>query len=256
LQLADTRQACADESRRTLYGTIAALGCFELDPLAAVRSADHKELQLLRAQAHGLDVPQTLISNDAEQIASFWHALDGRVVAKMQSSFAIMRGRREMVVFTSVVRRRDLDDLAGLKYSPMIFQERLDKELELRATVVGRRIFTACIDSQRSSKTEVDWRRDGIGLMDGWEPYTLPQHVAMGLLGVMADFGLNYGAADFVVTRDGRHVFLEVNAGGEWFWLQRRPGLPIAEALADTLTNSAVRSEGPRQPDQRYDRSS
>lgn len=240
-QLGDTRPACVNEARRTLYGSIATMGCFELDPLKAVREADHKELQLARARAHGLDVPRTIFSNDPERITSFWEELDGNVVTKMQSSFAIYRDNREMVVFTSVVGKQDLRDLTGLKYSPMIFQERLDKGLELRATVVGRRIFTACIDSQRSAKAKIDWRRDGVGLIDDWQPYELPEPVAEGLLGVMKDFGLNYGAADFIVTPDGRHVFLEVNAGGEWFWLQLQPGLPIAEALADVLTASAVR---------------
>jgi glutathione synthase/RimK-type ligase-like ATP-grasp enzyme len=244
-QLGDTRTACVNEARRTLHGSIATLDCFKLDPLMAVRSADHKELQLARARARGLDVPRTMFSNDPEQILSFWEALDGNVVAKMQSSFAIYRDDREMVVFTSVVRKSDLRDLAGLKYSPMIFQERLDKSLELRATVVGKRILTACVDSQRSATSAVDWRRDGPGLMNNWRPYELPEPVAEGLLALMEDFGLNYGAADFVVTPEGRHVFLEVNAGGEWFWLQLQPGLPIAEALADVLTARAVRTSQP-----------
>jgi glutathione synthase/RimK-type ligase-like ATP-grasp enzyme len=238
-ELGDTRQACVDEARRTLYGVIATLGCFEMDPLVSVRRADHKEMQLARARAHGLETPRTMFSNDPDEVLGFWEALDGNVITKMQSSFAIYRDHREMVVFTSVVNKRDLCDVSGLKYSPMIFQERLDKALELRATVVGKRIFTAAIDSQRSAATLVDWRRDGMGLIKDWIPYELPEPVAAGLLGVMEDFGLNYGAADFVVTPDGRHVFLEVNAGGEWFWLQRHTGLAIAEALADILTARA-----------------
>ena len=36
------REPSVEESRRTLYGTIAALGCFELDPLRCVRAADAK----------------------------------------------------------------------------------------------------------------------------------------------------------------------------------------------------------------------
>ena len=64
----------------------------------------------------------------------------------------------------------------------------------------------------------------------------LPPDVQQGLLTVMQDFGLNYGAADFIVTREGRHVFLDVNAGGEWFWLQRNPELSIAAARELHLT--------------------
>jgi glutathione synthase/RimK-type ligase-like ATP-grasp enzyme len=96
--------------------------------------------------------------------------------------------------------------------------------------------------SQRNPETSVDWRRDGIGLIDDWRPYRLPPDVEKGLLALMQDFGLNYGGADFIVTPDGRHVFLEVNAGGEWFWLQRNPGLPIADALARVLLDPSARA--------------
>lgn len=241
LSLGDTREACVQESRRTLYGTIASLGCFELDPLVAVREADHKELQLQRAAACGLSVPATLFSNEPAAVRSFFDAVGGRMITKMQSSFAIYRDGVENVVFTNVVQRADLDHLDGLRYAPMIFQEHLEKELELRVTLVGRQAFAASIDSQRRQHTAVDWRRDGIGLVDEWRPYALPTEVERGLLQLTEAFGLNYAAADIVVTKDGRHVFLELNAGGEWLWLARSPGLAIAEALADTLLGKVPR---------------
>jgi MvdD-like protein with pre-ATP grasp domain len=240
--LGDTREACINESRRTLYGTIAGIGCFEVDPLIAVRKTDHKELQLLRARHHGLDIPRTLFSNDPAEVQTFYEALGGRVITKMQSSFALYRDGHEMVVFTNVVRPEDMRDLTSLQYCPMTFQEKINKTLELRATVVGRQVFTASIDSQARTATSLDWRRDGVGLIDDWKPYELPEPVRRGLLAVMEDFGLNYGAADFIVTPEGRHVFLEINAGGEWFWLQRNPGLPIADALAAVLLGQAERA--------------
>lgn len=242
LSLGDTREACVNEARRTMYGTIAALGCFELDPLIAVRKTDHKELQLAKAAEHGLDVVATLFTNEPHAVRELWERLGGRLVTKMQSSFAIYRDGVENVVYTNPIRAADLDDLDGLRYAPMTFQEWLDKEVELRVTVVGRQVFAASIDSQRSATTQVDWRRDGVGLIDDWKPYILPEPIARGLLALTAEFGLNYAAADFIVTRDGRHVFLEINAGGEWFWLARNPGLPIAEALADTLLGAVERA--------------
>lgn len=56
-------------------------------------------------------------------------------------------------------------------------------------------------------------------------------------------FRLNYGAIDIIVTPDGRHVFLEVNPVGEFFWLERYPGLPIAESIADVLLGRAHRRQ-------------
>jgi glutathione synthase/RimK-type ligase-like ATP-grasp enzyme len=155
------------------------------------------------------------------------------MVTKMQSSFAIYRKGIENVVFTTQVKREDLKDLSGLQYCPMIFQELIPKKIELRATVVGNKVFTAAVDSQQHEHTKIDWRVDGIGLLEAWVPYQLPKSIERALLKLVAAFGLNYAAADFIVTPDGRHVFLEINAGGEWFWLQRVH--PIAEAMADLL---------------------
>jgi len=239
--LGDTLHACISESRRTLYGVIAALGCFELDPLAAVRTCDHKELQLRRAVEFGLSIPATIFTNDPYEAEIFFDEQDGQIIAKMQSSFAVNRDGEEQVVFTTPVSVDDLDDLDGLRFAPMIFQAHVKKAFELRSTVVGKQVFTARIDSQASDETSVDWRRDGVGLIDSWVPYQLPEDVQASLLRLTESFGLNYAAADFMVTPEGGHVFLEINAGGEWFWIQRNPGLPIAEALADTLLGRVER---------------
>lgn len=119
----------------------------------------------------------------------------------------------------------------------MTFQEKIPKALELRTIIVGRRVLTAAVDSQALEQARYDWRKRGIALLDTWESYTLPQDVEEKLLKLMAEFRLNYGAIDIILTPDGRHVFLEVNPVGEFFWLERCPGLPISQAIAQVLHN-------------------
>jgi hypothetical protein len=242
LELGETREVCVHEARRTLYGTIAASPAFQLDPLICVRKADHKELQLRRAHHFGLQLPKTLFSNDAEQVKQFFDAQGGQLVAKMQSSFAMYRRGEEYVVFTTRLDESQLAELDRLCYCPMIFQELLPKKLDIRATVVGKRVFTAAIDSQKAPLTSVDWRRDGAGTLDDWFPFQLPAETEQSLLRLVEDFGLNYAAADFVLTADDRLVFLEINAGGEWLWLCSHHGLPIDLALAEVLAGEAERT--------------
>lgn len=241
-ELGDTRAACVEESRRTLFGTIAATRCFQLDPLRAVRRADHKELQLRVARQVGLRIPRTLFSNEPQAVRRFVRAVKGPVISKMQHSFAIYREGIENVVFTNVIGRDDLERLDGLRYSPMTFQEQVPKALEVRATVVGRRVFSAAVDSNALEDAKVDWRREGIPLLHAWRPYQLPRDVERGLLRLTKWFGLNYAAADFIVTPKGEHLFLEANACGEFYWLQRTPGLPILQALVDCLTKPSARA--------------
>jgi hypothetical protein len=252
MALGDLRGPCVDESRRTAYGLIAALGddAFagvpQLDTLEAVRRCDHKELQLRRAAALGLRIPETLISNDPAQVRAFFddvRAHGGKVITKMQSSFAVWRDGLEHVVFTSRLDDDALADLDGLRFCPMQFQREVKKRLELRVTVVGDDVFCAAVDSQRHEKTALDWRTDGVGLLQSWYRFNVPVDVERALVQLVRSFGLGYAAADFIVTPTDELVFLEINAGGEWYWLDAgasaRPGFPIADAIAGWLARAA-----------------
>ena len=232
------RRAAIEQSRATLHGMIASLDAFHLDPVHRLRRAENKQLQLKIAREVGLEIPRTLITNAPEAVRGFARECKQGMIMKTLSSFAIYEQGEQKVVFTTAVHDKDLERLDDLRYCPAIFQEQVPKALELRATIVGNRVFTASIDSQRSEKTSVDWRRDGIGLLEAWEPYSLPAEVETALLELMRALGLNYGAADFIVTPDGRHCFLEVNPVGEFFWLEKHPGLPLSGAIADLLVSS------------------
>jgi glutathione synthase/RimK-type ligase-like ATP-grasp enzyme len=231
------RDASIKEARASLLGMLESLEVFTMDRVSTVRTAEHKPRQLRLAAALGLDVPRTLTTNDPEAVRAFWTACGGRVVAKALSSFAIYdEDGREQVVFTSQLIAGDLEHLDQLALSPMTFQEHLDKSIELRVTLVGEHLFAAAVDSQSLERSRVDWRKEGNRLLRAWKPYVLPADVAERLRTLAARLGLTYGAADIVVTPDGRHVFLEINPGGEWFWLDDVPGpRAISTAIAETL---------------------
>ncbi len=234
---AQHRAAAIQESRATLQGALESLPCFTMDRVSTVRTAEHKPRQLELASGLGLAVPRTLTTNDPEAVRAFWATCDGRVVGKMLTSFAIYdEDGREQVMFTSQVTAAELEHLDQLALSPMTFQEQIDKAVELRVTVIGERVFAAAVDSQALARARVDWRKEGARLIDAWTPYTLPADTSAALLALAARLGLSYGAADFIVTPAGRHVFLEINPAGEWFWLDNVFGAhALSTAIAETL---------------------
>lgn len=246
------RAPSIEESRRVIHGLLALLsasGAFALDRLDVVRRAENKPLQLALARRVGLDVPRTLVSNDPAAVRAFAARQPAGIVTKMMASFAVYDAEgRENVVFTNPVGEEDLADLEGLDLCPMTFQERIEKAIELRVTIVGDRVMAASIDSQALPRARSDWRREGQALIDEWRHYELPADVKAGALALMDALGLNYGAFDFIVAPDGRHLFLEVNPCGEFMWLLQRPGLPIDEALADVLCDRAFRRVRAKEP--------
>jgi MvdD family ATP-grasp ribosomal peptide maturase len=239
------RQASLNETRAAAQGMLASLKAFRMDALPHIRHAENKQLQLQVARELGLEIPRTLTTNDAAAVHAFAESCERGIVTKMLSSFAIYEGGRELVVFTNPVKPEDLVDLSGLSLCPMTFQEMVPKALELRTTIVGNHIMTAAINSQASERATHDWRRDGLRMIEDWQPYELPREVEEKLLRLMDYFVLNYGAIDIIVTPDGRHVFLEINPVGEFFWLERSPGLPISDAIADVLLGLSARRQAP-----------
>jgi glutathione synthase/RimK-type ligase-like ATP-grasp enzyme len=241
----EVRAASVEESRRVVYGLLASLTCFALDPWPRIRLAEAKQLQLELARAVGLTLPRTLVTNDPAAVRAFYDECRGRVVTKMMASFAVHRDGQENVVFTNPLAPGDLEALEGLRLCPMTFQEHVEKARELRVTLVGERVFAAAIDSNALERSKNDWRREGLALIDRWQPCALPAEVERKLLALMDALGLNYGAADLIETPAGEHVFLELNPAGEFFWLERENGLPISEALADVLLGLAPRRAPP-----------
>ncbi len=240
----DTEQALVDasreEARSVLKGLVATVPGFHLDPEPRVVRAAHKPVQLQVARSLGMEIPRTLVSNSPQSVKKFVRSIRTGVVTKMQTAVRLANEGSVRCVLTNQLHPEDLEDLNGLRWCPMVFQEMLPKKVELRVTVVGNQIFTAAIDSQSVETAEVDWRRDGVDLADHWTPYELPSLVANQCLQLVQHFGLNYGAIDFVVTPDDRHVFLEINPQGEFAWLEENsPGLPISVAIANLLRRGA-----------------
>jgi len=229
------RRPAIDESHAAVYGLITSLDAFHLDQVQRVRRAESKQLQLKIAHEVGLRIPRTLITNQPDAVRQFARECEQGMIMKTLTSFSVYEADKQHMVFTNVVGHEDLEHVGDLRYCPAIFQERLPKALELRATIVGERVFTASIDSQQSENARVDWRRDGIGLIDSWQHHALPGEVERALLEVMHALRLNYGAADLILTPQGEYVFLEVNPNGEFLWLDKHLGLPLSSAIADLL---------------------
>lgn len=231
------------EIKRTLFGMLESLPCFKMERFSTYRRLDSKEEQLRLAVRHGLMVPPTCISNDAAFVKDFIKLQQEPVITKMQSSFAIYREQEEHVVFTNDLQDHHLNDMDGLRYCPMTFQQKLEKKLELRVTIVGREIFTFSVDSQKNEQARTDWRKEGRNLMDDWHPYMLPETVQAKLLAFMDDYGLNYGAIDLILTPRDEYYFLEINAAGEYFWLDRLCNNAISQQIAAVLMGIVPRRE-------------
>lgn len=233
--------AAIGELKRSFYGMIEGLNCFQMEKYSTYRRLDSKEEQLKIALKCGMGIPESCITNSPEELIAFIQQVKGPVITKMQSSFSLYQKDREQVVFTNEILSEHLKELEGLKYCPMTFQQKIEKALELRVTIVGDQLFAFSIDSQNKEHAKIDWRKEGVDLVDQWKPFHLPSHVKMQLLQFMDIYGLNYGAIDLILTPDDDYYFLELNPAGEYFWLDKLCSHAISKQIASVLMNNTYR---------------
>jgi ATP-grasp ribosomal peptide maturase len=231
------RRFAAREARRGIGGLLMSLSCSWVNHPSRAADAEYKPLQLTTAAACGLDVPRTVITNVPGDAGEHSAHLGSSVVYKTLASATVVDGQQVSLIFTNSVTASDMAD-GRVAFTAHQFQQRVPKVRDVRATVVGERVFAANIltDGETTVDTAgglLDWRADYDALR--YEPVQLPDSVESSLLRMTEHLGLSFAAADFVVTADDQHYFVDLNPSGQWGWIQEATGLPIAAAIAAQL---------------------
>jgi glutathione synthase/RimK-type ligase-like ATP-grasp enzyme len=229
------------ESVEALAGLWQAVDVYWMNHPTRDEVAGRKLNQLKVARACGMRVPRTCITNDPAAAHAFIEREGmGRVICKAFS--ATYSEWRE----TRLVSAAEVSHLASVSVAPVIFQEYIEADVDLRITIVGDQVFPAAIKSQRS-RYKVDFRMDmtPVEIVED----RLPSDVVAGLRALMEHYGLQYGAIDMRRTPAGEHVFLEINPAGQFLFIEEKTGQPIARTVASTLARRPAVSATSQVPD-------
>lgn len=229
------REFCERECRAFLSGVLSSLTTERwLSAPTAIHKAEQKPYQLAIAKQVGFQIPETFITNDPTKVWAF--AENRYLIAKAVRSGYIATPEGNQAIFTSEVGPQDLQNLDGLSLSPVIFQEKIRKQSDIRITVIGSESFAAEILSQENPSSETDWRATDDPELKH-RIHRLPDKIESYCQEIVARLGIQYGAIDLALTPEGNYVFFEVNPNGQWLWLERQLDFPIAERIARWLTN-------------------
>lgn len=197
-----------------------------------------KSPQLEAAAACGLATPETLYSNDPDEIRRFYAAhRDHGVIFKLvfQSYWLANASGARHALFTTQLRDEDLRDDTALSNCPATYQRKIDKQYELRVTCMDEVCFAARLDSQSRDTTRMDWRADFSRPLTP-QRVELPPEVEERCILLMRRLGLAFGCIDLIVTPEGEHVFLEVNEMGQFLFVEERePACPLLRAFTTLL---------------------
>lgn len=203
-----------------------------VNPLGTTEFAERKILQLRFARECGLDIPNTIATNDPDALREFAATHDA-VICKPLSTGLVAIDGDIYAIHTEMLDREAIDSYEGR--AATLLQERIVGR-DIRITVIGDRVFPVEITTPPGAS--VDWRK-----VHGQVSYAtchLPAGVGTGIMKLMGRMGLVYGAFDFMRTEEGMWYFLEVNPVGEWAWLDMELGLNMRSAFIELFYGAAT----------------
>lgn len=209
-----------------------------LNPLRKSYKAENKYLQMDIAKKVGMKLPHTIISNSKTELLNFINKHNNSVVFKSMAQELYETDDGFKGMYVNKLTCAELTDFDNLGENPICLQEYIDKNFEVRYTVVGKEHLVCKIDSQKSTTANIDWRRYDLPNTPHYliEP---PNNIRTKVDQFMNELGLEFGALDFIVTNDNEWVFLEINSMGQWLWIENLTGLDISGAIANWIEETS-----------------
>lgn len=206
-----------------------------LNPLRKAFKGENKFYQMDVAQEVGFEMPETLVSNSKADILDFVRNHKKSIFKMMNQDLYNIDGEYKSL-YSNVISASDVDKFRDDEENPLVFQEYVEKQFEVRYTVVEENHFVCKIDSQASKRANEDWRRYDLS----HTPHSIiepPADVKEKVIRMMEILGLEYGALDFIVTPRNKWIFLEINCTGQYLWIEELTGLQISSAITSWLKN-------------------
>lgn len=147
------------EARMGFGGVLLSLDCLWINQPSKMSAAEYKPAQLATAARCGLRVPRTIITSVPDHAADWAASVAGPIVYKpLGGALHVEEGRTKAVYANRVTDVEELRDSA-LALTAHCFQAWVDKDFEVRVTVVGPALFGVAIHAE-SEAAYIDWRSD------------------------------------------------------------------------------------------------
>ena len=196
-------------------------------------SADRFRVFQLATQS-GFKIPDTIITNDGIEVKKFYIKHDKQIVVKVISHHNFNSQGRTYSIYTHHFTDEDLPLLEFLRFSPCIFQKRINHKKEVRVTITGSDIFATELDLTDKYTVVTDIHRLGVDNLKK-KAISLSNEYEKKCINLISSLGLVYGTIDLLVGLDNQYYFLEVNSSGDWYWIEKETAQPITQSIINTI---------------------
>jgi hypothetical protein len=202
-----------------------AVDCRVMNGLAGSALAQNKIVQLRAAREAGLNIPETLISTDADSLRAF--ARQHRCITKGIVNAFHLDGKHLRSAFTSFVDPATLDtfDPTG---SPTLLQKAIEASAIWRIVMVGGKAMGFRFHGEALAQV-ADSRPIERRLTGAYQ--SVPPPVAASLAALCGALSIEFASSDFVEDATGQLWFLDLNPEGQWAYLEHELGVRISDEI-------------------------
>jgi glutathione synthase/RimK-type ligase-like ATP-grasp enzyme len=190
----------------------------------AHRRMDRKAYQIRLAYECGFRVPDTCITSDPQVAKHF-------ISTYPQSIYKSFWGNEEFWQPTRLVMPSVVNALDALQLSPVIFQEYIEGNRDIRVTVIDSCVTAVGFDISKS-RYKWDVRID---TKIPCSQITLPLYLIDKILEFCRRSSLRYAAIDLREMPSGEYCFFEVNPAGQFLYLDLLSGTQLSKTMAEAL---------------------
>uniref|UniRef100_UPI00404AE0CB grasp-with-spasm system ATP-grasp peptide maturase n=1 Tax=Fulvivirga sp. TaxID=1931237 RepID=UPI00404AE0CB len=195
------------------------------------------KLQVLEyARDLGLTTPKTIITSSKESLIKF-HQENERIISKpISDPVMFVTDNVGVYVKTVEVTLDDIDQLPN-EFTITLFQNLIEKKLELRVFYFQGEFYSMAIFSQLDKQTQIDFRNYNYVKPNRTVPYLLPELITEKLHKLAKKLSLQTGSFDLILDKNDNYIFLEVNPVGQFGMVSYPCNYNLEEKIATYLIN-------------------
>lgn len=201
--------------------------------------------QLKIAGESGLKIPETIVTNEKNEVLKFYDKHQKIIIKPLQNiTFHQVKGKY-YIPYTKLLHKREIAKLPIL-FNTCLLQKYIEKEFEVRSFYLSGRFYSMAIFSQGNKQTKVDFRVYDEKVPNRVVPYKLPKNIETKLEIFIKKYKLNTGSFDLVFSTERKFVFLELNPVGQFGMVSYPCNYFLEKKIALNLINHKNEKKGKR----------
>lgn len=168
------------------------------------------------AMQYKIDVPETYVTNNKEELIRLYNLHNGKIIIKSLTDPPFFK--KQDFFFSPLTKKISDVDFVKIpdRFFPTLIQRQIEKEYEIRSFFLKGKFYSAAIFSQLDKQTQIDFRNYNYIKPNRRVPYKLPAKVEKRIKLFLEFNNINTGSVDLIKGVDGKFYFLEINPCGQF----------------------------------------